>query len=148
MQVKEPTRSTSPGQATLLPLTWATIGNQTINSNLTLNLTASQVENVTGGTASDNITGNAFNNVLSGGTGGNDILNGMDGNDTLTGGAGNDLLGGAGNDVYAFDADLALGTDTITEVPGLGIDTLNFTGTSSATTVNLGFRKTRPSTVT
>lgn len=112
---------------------------QTVNSNLILNLAAAQMENVTGGTASDNLTGNALNNILSGGTAGNDILNGLDGDDTLTGGAGNDsLLGGAGNDTYAFDADTALGTDTITDAAGNGTDTLNFTGTSKVVIVNLG----------
>jgi Ca2+-binding RTX toxin-like protein len=142
-----------------------TTGNQFINSNLTLNLTAAQVENVIGGNSDDVITGNALNNVLSGGSG-NDILSGMDGNDTLnaddgdnilnggngadilnggigndiiTGGAGNDSLNGdTGDDFYAFDTDTTLGTDTITENTNEGTDTLDFTGSSNVITVNLG----------
>ena len=58
----------------------STTGNQTVNSNLTLNLTSTQVENVTGGNGNDTVTGNTLNNSLSGGNG----------NDTLSGGAGND----------------------------------------------------------
>jgi Ca2+-binding RTX toxin-like protein len=127
------------GSSNIVTVDLGAAASQTVNSNLVLNLTAAQMENVTGGTASDNITGNMLNNILSGGTAGNDILNGLDGNDTLTGGAGSDsLLGGAGDDTYAFDADSALGTDTIIEAIGSGTDTLNFTGTSSAITVNLG----------
>jgi len=127
------------GSTNIVTVNLGTIGNQSINSNLTLNLTTTEMENVTGGSNNDSITGNVLNNVLSGGTAGNDILNGMDGNDNLTGGAGSDsLLGGAGDDTYAFDADSALGTDTITDASGSGTDTLDFTGTSSVVTVNLG----------
>jgi Ca2+-binding RTX toxin-like protein len=142
-----------------------TTGNQFINSNLTLNLTTEQVENVIGGNGDDTITGNTLNNALTGGSG-NDTLNGMDGNDTLNagdgdnilnggngtdtlnggigndifnGGAGNDSLnGGAGDDFYAFDTDTTLGTDTITENTNEGTDTLDFTGSSNVITVNLG----------
>ena len=100
-------------------------------------MTAAQVENVTGGNGSDVITGNALANALSGGAG-DDILTGLDGNDTLTGGDEIDsLVGGAGNDIYAFDTDTALGTDTITEAASGGTDALNFTGSSNAITVDL-----------
>ena len=73
------------GSSNALTVNLGTVGNQTVNSNLALNLTAAQVENVTGGSNSDTITGNMLANALSGGSG-NDILNGMSGNDTLNGG--------------------------------------------------------------
>jgi Ca2+-binding RTX toxin-like protein len=94
---------------------------QVVNAGLTLTLTSgTTVENVIGGSLGDTITGNALNNVIEGG-GGNDVL-----------------TGGAGNDIYRFDTDNALGSDTINESGG-GIDTLDFSATSSRTvTVNLG----------
>ncbi|WP_421724360.1 M10 family metallopeptidase C-terminal domain-containing protein [Bauldia sp.] len=56
------------------------------------------IENVTGGSASDSIAGDAGGNVLRG-LEGHDTLQGRSGNDTLVGGAGNDVLnGGRGND--------------------------------------------------
>ena len=71
------------------------------------------------------------------------IADGGDNNDTLTigssvtegtiliGGEGNDTLtGGAGNDVYVFDTDGALGSDTIIDSRG-GTDTLDFSGTTT-----------------
>ena len=61
------------------------------------------------------------------------VLLGGNGNDTLTGGAANDLLtGGAGNDTYAFNTNLALGSDTINEAGG-GTDTLDFSATTTRT---------------
>lgn len=52
--------------------------------------------------------------------------------DLLTGGAAIDgLAGGAGNDRYLFDADAALGLDSLTERTGEGIDTLDFSATES-----------------
>ncbi|MEW6567040.1 MAG: calcium-binding protein [Chloroflexota bacterium] len=141
------------------------VGNQVVNANLILNLTAPQVENVTGGNGNDIIIGNDLNNNLSGGNGndalsggasndtltggagndsldggdGNDNLNGSAGNDVLTGGAGNDTLaGGAGDDVYRFDTDTSLGTDRVTEGASAGQDTLDFSGSSTGVVVNLG----------
>ncbi|MFN0055002.1 MAG: calcium-binding protein, partial [Planctomycetales bacterium] len=65
------------------------------------------------------------------------VLGGV-GNDSLTGGAGNDTLdGGVGDDTYLFRADLALGTDSIVEGAGGGIDTLDFAQSTQAVTVNL-----------
>lgn len=71
------------------------------------------------------------NDYLSGGSG-NDFLDGALGNDTLIGGSGNDtilggygdsdiLKGGIGNDVYFVEDD---DTNTITELPTEGIDTV------------------------
>ena len=102
---------------------------QVVNAGLTLTLSSgSTVENVIGGTVGNTLTGNSLNNVLTGGAG----------NDTLTGGLGNDTLtGGAGNDTYAFNTDLALGSDTINEAGG-GTDTLDFSATTTRTvTVDL-----------
>ena len=96
------------------------------------------IENVTGGTASDRIMGNAEANVLSGNTG-DDILSGYTGNDTLIGGGGSDSLnGGDGFDYVSYEnatvgvnVDLrstiltnaatiaAVGTDVIINVEGL-----------------------------
>jgi Ca2+-binding RTX toxin-like protein len=127
------------GSSNVITVNLGTTGNQFINGNLTLNLTSAQVENVTGGSNNDTLTGNDLNNTLSGGNG-NDILDGGAGTDTLTGGAGNDTLTGeAGDDTYSFDTDSALGTDTLNEVFGFGTDLLDFTASSNALTVNLGF---------
>ncbi|MEK6258841.1 MAG: M10 family metallopeptidase C-terminal domain-containing protein [Planctomycetota bacterium] len=84
---------------------------QTVNVNLTLSLSSGNtMENVIGGTLNDTLAGNSLNNTLT---------------------------GGIGNDTYAFDTDLALGSDTINEGGG-GVDTLDFSGTSTrAMVVNL-----------
>jgi Ca2+-binding RTX toxin-like protein len=59
------------------------------------------------------------------------VVDGGAGNDTLTSGSFNDnLIGGAGNDVYRFDTDAALGRDIIDESGG-GIDTLDFSSTTT-----------------
>jgi Ca2+-binding RTX toxin-like protein len=56
------------------------------------------------------------------GYGGDDTLVGGDGNDTLNGGAGDDeMRGGTGNDLYLVGSVL----DTIVELAGEGIDTVN-----------------------
>jgi Ca2+-binding RTX toxin-like protein len=110
---------------------------QTVNGNLTLTLSGGDVfENATGGAKDDQLTGNALANILTGNAG-NDTLDGAAGNDTLTGGAGNDTLeGGEGNDVYVFDADVALGSDTVSDVSG--VDLFNFSATTlQAVSVNL-----------
>jgi len=90
------------------------------------------IENIFGGSANDLITGDANANILTGG-GGNDTL-----------------AGGAGNDIYLFDANVALGTDIITESSGGGTDTLDFsptttTGAWPAQTIDLS--KTTPQAV-
>jgi Ca2+-binding RTX toxin-like protein len=70
---------------------------------------------------------------------GDDILIGGSGDDILMGGGGNDLLrGGSGNDIYRFDVDHVLGADIVDEVPGGGLDMLDFAETTSVgITVNL-----------
>ncbi len=81
---------------------------QVVNAGLTLTLSAGNtVENVLGGALNDTFTGNSLNNVLT---------------------------GGAGNDTYAFDGDLALGSDTINEAGG-GTDTLDLAGTTTRSVV-------------
>jgi Ca2+-binding RTX toxin-like protein len=146
---------TFSGSTGTITVSLGATGSQVINGNLTLVLTAEQVENVTGGTGNDAITGNGLSNGLSGGSGndsllgadgndtlsgdaGNDLLDGGAGVDTLTGGAGNDTLtGGSGDDTYAFNTNSALGTDTVNELGGGGTDTLNFAGSTGALAVNL-----------
>jgi Ca2+-binding RTX toxin-like protein len=117
----------------------AVAGAQIVNGRLTLTLlTGNSIENVTGGALSDSIAGNALNNLLEGG-GGDDTLAGGDGNDTLDGGAGDDTLaGGANDDTYLFDADNSLGRDRIDEPGGGGVETLDFSATTTrAVAVNL-----------
>lgn len=94
-------------------------GAQVINANLTLTLdSASSLENLFGGSGNDTLTGNSLANRFIGGPG----------NDVMT--------GGAGNDRYDFDADWRVGRDTIDESGG-GIDTLNFSATSRAVSIDL-----------
>ena len=90
--------------------------------------TSTGIENVTGTTLADELLGNELTNVILGG----------DGADTLSGRGANDTLnGGLGNDTYTFDADSALGVDTLVET-GTDTDTLDFTQTTAAVTANLG----------
>ncbi len=77
--------------------------------------TISHFVDVTGGSAGDTLTGDANANRLEG----------RDGNDTLAGGQANDtLVGGSGDDTYVITADG--GTETITELAGGGVDTLDY----------------------
>ncbi|MDF2444858.1 MAG: Hemolysin-type calcium binding domain protein [Moraxellaceae bacterium] len=94
-------------------------GIDTIQSSVTLTLSAN-VENLTltGGSAL-NGTGNALDNTLIGNNA-NNTLSGGDGNDILNGGAASDTLqGGAGNDLYIVDS-----FDTVIEASGQGTDTI------------------------
>jgi Ca2+-binding RTX toxin-like protein len=78
---------------------------QTVNSNLTLTLSSGTgIENVLGGALADTLAGNSRANVLT---------------------------GGAGNDTYVFDTDSALGSDTVVEADNTGVDTLDFSGTTT-----------------
>jgi Ca2+-binding RTX toxin-like protein len=125
---------------------------------------AANLENVFGGHGNDFIVGHAANNLILG-NGGDDIIYGGDGNDQLEGGAGNDMLfgelgndllrgnagndileggegydrlvGGTGDDVYVFGAATENQIDTIVELVGEGIDTLDFSSLTTAVTVNL-----------
>ena len=109
---------------------------QSVNANLTLTLTSgTALENLTGGSGNDSLSGNSLANTLTGGLG-NDSLNGGDGGDTLYGLAGNDSLnGGAGNDTYVFNTNTQLNADNITD--SLGIDHLNFSGSTNSVVVAL-----------
>jgi Ca2+-binding RTX toxin-like protein len=63
-------------------------------------------------------------------------LRGLGGADIFIGGPGDDVFeGGSGDDVFSFDADGPLGVDEVSG--GAGVDTLNFSGTSVATLLNL-----------
>ena len=73
---------------------------------------------------------------------GNDSLIGGTANDQLTGSFGNDsLAGGPGDDTYVFDADDSIGADTISENPGAGSDTLDFSPTDF-NSIGIDLRKT------
>ncbi|MBO9546662.1 calcium-binding protein [Caulobacter sp.] len=81
-------------------------------------MTISNVENLTGSNAGDTLIGDANHNVLSGGAGddqlygrdGNDTLRGGDGDDYLNGGAGKNVIdGGAGNDTVSYEGVVASG---------------------------------------
>ncbi|MGB8763708.1 MAG: calcium-binding protein [Burkholderiales bacterium] len=96
-------------------------GTDTIQSSVTLSLTATSnanVENLTlTGTAAINGTGNALTNILTGNAG----------NNQLDGGAGNDsLIGGLGNDLYLFGR--SYGQDIINDLDTTvgNIDTVRF----------------------
>jgi Ca2+-binding RTX toxin-like protein len=96
---------------------------QAIVANLTVTLSGGDmIENLIGGGGADTLTGNSLDNTITGNAG-NDTITGAEGNDTL--------IGGAGNDIYLFNADSALGSDTLNEAGG-GTDTLNFAGTTTA----------------
>lgn len=102
---------------------------QVVNANLSLNLGAvNTFENATGGSGNDVLTGNALANVLVGGSG-NDTLNGARGNDSL--------LGGMGDDDYVFTVAATPEADSVTELPGEGIDRLSFTSLTTAVNVSL-----------
>ena len=79
-------------------------------------------------------TGNALDNALSLGTGFG-TLDGGGGNDTLTAGSGgaSELIGGTGNDTYL----VTTRNDTIIEMGGEGIDTVNTTSSAYVLGSNL-----------
>ncbi|MFM8224156.1 MAG: hypothetical protein ACKOJF_35090, partial [Planctomycetaceae bacterium] len=107
-----------------------TTASQVVNANLSLVLgLATAFENVLGGAGNDLLTGNTLANLLSGNAG-NDTLVGLAGNDTLA--------GGLGDDSYPFTATTALGTDTLVELVGQGLDLLDFGATALAVSLDLG----------
>jgi Ca2+-binding RTX toxin-like protein len=92
-------------------------------------LTNIRIARLTGGDSNNSINASAFTGtaILDGGKG-NDVLEGGSGPDELTGSAGDDTLsGGSGNDKYKFDADDALGADTVKDTGGT--DLLDFSST-------------------
>jgi Ca2+-binding RTX toxin-like protein len=94
-------------------------GSDTVESSVTFSLASiAQVENLTlTGLGDANATGNALANVLTGNVG----------NNRLEGGGGADtLIGGAGNDTYVNSQG-----DTITELAGGGVDTIESGVTAS-----------------
>ncbi|PPD55372.1 MAG: hypothetical protein CTY12_00935, partial [Methylotenera sp.] len=99
----------------------ASEGTDTVQTAITLNALAANVENLTlTGTAAINGTGNELDNVLTGNAANNTLTGGL-GNDTLNGAAGADTqLGGLGNDIYVVDST----TDIVTENVNEGIDTV------------------------
>ena len=89
---------------------------------------AANLENAFAGIGNDTILGNALGNLLRGGAG----------NDRITGNAGNDQLeGGTGNDIYVFANAAVAEADTILELGGQGIDTLDFSAITTNVTVDL-----------
>ncbi|MGV2333944.1 MAG UNVERIFIED_CONTAM: hypothetical protein LVR18_07440 [Planctomycetaceae bacterium] len=85
---------------------------QIVNTNLTLTLmSGSMFDRIIGTAQSDTLTGNSLTNRLEG-RGGNDVLD-----------------GGSGNDLFVFDADTALGADSVTDISGT--DRLDFSGTTT-----------------
>ena len=103
---------------------------QTVNSNLTLQLTsASGIERLFGGAKADILSGNSNANTIVG--------NG--GRDTMCGGIGSDILmGGPGNDTYVFSATATDEADTLFEGANGGIDTLDFGTVTTGVVARLG----------
>jgi Ca2+-binding RTX toxin-like protein len=136
---------------------------QTVAPGFQLTLLGS-LENVIGGAGNDTLYGNSLDNTLYGGDGndilygdtGNDYLYGGAGNDTLSGGYGNntfsggagndDLYGWSGNDTYIFNAAIDTGVDKVDETYGGGIDTLDFS-TTTTQDINVNLSSTTLQTV-
>ena len=109
-------------------------GNDTLDFS---HYSAGIVVDLTAGTASDLTEVEGISNVTGGA--GNDAIT-SDGSDgVITPGSGNDTLtSGSGSTTYAFSANAAMGSDTITAVAGAtSNDTLDFSGTTSAIHIDL-----------
>jgi Ca2+-binding RTX toxin-like protein len=92
-------------------------------------LDSSEIENLVGGSGNDWLTGNSKANQLFG----------TAGNDTLAGSGGSDkLYGGQGDDNYWFANATASESDSVSEQPNSGLDTLNFSMVTTSVTMNLG----------
>ncbi len=93
---------------------------QSVHTNRTLLLNASDTfEVAVGGSGDDNLTGNALNN----------ILHGRAGSDTLA--------GGQGDDTYVFQTPVATEADLVTEAANQGTDTLDFSALTTDVTLQL-----------
>ena len=127
-----------------------TLTNTTLTIGGTNNTLANvQVAKLTGGTANVHIidaSGFSGSTTLQAGPNGDTLIGGTS-TDVLISGAGNDTLrGGAGNDIYRFNVDGPQGQDTVDELPGNGLDILDFSAAkNTGVTVNLGL--TAPQTV-
>jgi Ca2+-binding RTX toxin-like protein len=121
----------------------------TTTKSITLNLALTTLQTVAAGIAGTNKVQLNTGGTIENATGGvlNDTLTGSSSNNILRGGQGNDsLIGANGNDVYVIDADVDTGTDTIVETATGGVDTLDFsTTTTKSIFLNLGL--TGPQTV-
>lgn len=106
------------------------------SSEISVDLVHGTATGTTGIKNIQNISGGAGDDVLIGSTAIN-AIRGNDGDDLIDGAGGNDsLIGGAGYDTYLIDP--ATGTVTITEAAIDGdIDTLDYSGSQTAMTVNL-----------
>ena len=98
------------------------------NDTLRANDGVTQAVTLNGGTGNDLLIGGIGNDALIGGLG-NDWLNGGNGGDSLT--------GGNGDDVYAFSGAVGNQADTVVELAGEGIDTLNFAAMTTSVAVDL-----------
>jgi serralysin len=117
------------GVSTAVALNLAITGIQAVHTDRWISLNLNNTfENATGGSADDLLTGNSINNTLIGNAG-NDRLAGQRANDTSS--------GGIENDVFQFDTDSGLGSDTI--IDSGGIDFLDFSATTTRNiAINLG----------
>jgi Ca2+-binding RTX toxin-like protein len=94
----------------------------------------SNVENVTGGSASDTLTGDATANHLAGGDG-DDTLTGDTGGDTLDGGAGSDLVAETRDaDFTVTDISLDIGLEATDRL--VAVERVNLAGGTSANRVD------------
>ncbi len=103
-------------------------------------------DTLSGGDGYDQLDGGQGNDLLKGGNQddaligglGDDYLKGDAGNDSLNGGDGfNALVGGTENDVYIFLTASVNQVDTINELAGEGVDTLDFSALVTPVTANL-----------
>jgi Ca2+-binding RTX toxin-like protein len=104
---------------------------------------AGGVTGVIGTSLNDTLTGTAGDDILRGGAG-NDSISGLGGNDTLEGGAGSDTVdGGAGDDWYV---ETPGGSDI--RIDSAGLDTLDFSSSSSGITIDLSVSSGAPQETT